>query len=45
MDMKEEENQGEVTKEVDEGKMLVLKRVLSSQRSEKEKQRENILHS
>jgi len=41
----EEENQEEVIKEVDEGAMLVRRRALSSQRSEKEEQRENIFPS
>jgi len=38
----EEENQEEVMKE---GEMLLLRRALTSQRSEKEEQRENIFHS
>jgi len=41
----EEEEEEEVITEVDEGEMLVLRRVLNSQRSEKEEQRENIFHS
>jgi len=39
------EEEQEVIKEADEGEMLVLRRALSSQRSEKEEHRENIFHS
>ena len=41
----ENENHEEVTEEVDEAEMLVLRMVLSCQRNEKEEQRQNIFHS
>ena len=41
----EEENPEEEVTGADEGEMLVLRRALSTQRSEKDKQRENIFHS
>ena len=41
----EEDNQEECLAEPNEGEMLVLRRVLSNQRSEKDDQRENIFHS
>jgi len=40
-----EENLEEVEKEVDEGEMLVLRRVLNRQKSAKDEQRENIFHT
>ena len=39
------EEEEEIIAEADEGEMLVLRRVLSCQKGEQEKQRENILHS
>ena len=41
----DEENQEEVKEEDDEGEILPLRRELSSQKSEKEEQRENNFHS
>ena len=41
----EEECQEECLAELHEGEMLILRQVLSNQRSEKDKQRENIFHS
>ena len=40
----EEESQEECLVEPDEGEMLVWRRVLNNQRSEKDEQRENIFH-
>ena len=40
VDVEGEETQEEVTEEADEGEMLVLRGALSSQRSEKEEQKE-----
>ena len=40
-----EEKEEEVFAEADEGEMVVLRRALSSQMSEKKEQRENIFHS
>ena len=40
-----EETQEKVFEEADEGEILVLRRLLSSQRSETEEQTENIFHS
>jgi len=45
VDIEGEETQEEVFENVNEGKMLVLTRALSSQRSRKEEQRETIFHS
>jgi len=41
----EEENLQEEVTRVDEDEMLVLQRALSTQKSEKDEQRENIFHS
>jgi len=40
----EEESQEECLVEPDKGEMLILTRVLSNQRSEKDEQKENIFH-
>ena len=40
-----EETQEEVVEEADEGKLLVLRRVVSNQKKVKDEQRENIFHS
>ena len=40
-----EETQNEVIEEADEGELLVLRRVLSTQRGVKDEQRENIFHT
>jgi len=45
VDIEGKETQEEVIEEYDKGKMLVLTNALSSQRSKKEEQRENIFHS
>jgi len=39
------ETQEEIVEEVDEGELLVLKRVLSNQKGVKDEQRKNIFHS
>jgi len=41
----QEDGQEEVLEEVDQGKMLVLQRVLSNQKGVKDRQREHIFHS
>jgi len=43
--MEDEESPKEEVTRADEGEMLVLRRALSTQKSEKDEQRENIFHS
>jgi len=40
-----EETQDEVIEEADEGELLVLRRVLSNEKGDKDEQRENIFHT